>query len=264
MDKGASELELQQEIERFTTRFAERVMQAASALEHSSHPGERDEVLRRKLLYVSSATEIATGPFPDVNLLDMMVFIHLSRSVLEKHWIPDRYGDKGGDLAEVFARSEEEITEIASQTLSAAHRGRLAEIVDAWLAENPNQYRVEGIRLADFSTTAGSAAAERAAQSKGLLGSVRTATQTASQALLLSERALFLTHRLPFLWRLQARLGAREIVADVLTQLTDGPEALVPRAMGQATALVRRAALYLGLLAGVGILLWWLTWLARR
>jgi hypothetical protein len=264
MDRAVSELELQQEIERFTMRFADRVTQAASTLEHSLQPNVRDEALRRNLLYVSSATEIATGPFPDVNLLDMMVFLHLSRSVLEHHWIPDLFGQNGRDLGDVFARSEEEITEIAAQTLSAAHRRRLTGIVDAWLAENPNQFRVEGIRLADFSTAAGSAAAERGVQTRGLLGSVRTATQTASQALLLSERALFLTHRLPFLWRLQARLGAREIVADLLTQLTDGPDALVPRAAAQARTLVRRAALYLGLLAGVAILLWWLTWLARR
>jgi hypothetical protein len=264
MDSAVSEFELQQELERFTMRFSDRVTQAATTLEQSPQPIVRNEALRKALLYVSAATEIATGPFPDVNLLDMIVFVQLSRSVLDSHWIPDLFGDAGRDLSEVFAISEKELTDIAAQTLSASHREQLAGLVNAWLAENPNQFRVEGIRLADFSSAAGSAAAERATKAKGLLASMRTATQAANQALVLSERALFLTHRLPFLWRLQARLGAREMVGDTLTLLTDGPEALIPKATGQALELVRKAALYLGLFAGVAILLWWLTWLARR
>src|SRR5262249_19342516 len=153
--------ELQQELERFAMRFADRVTQATSALGRSPTPSVRDEALRKNLLYVSSATEIATGPFPDINLLDMMVFVHLSRAVLESHWIPDLFGAQGRDLGDVFARSEQELADIAAGTLSAFHREQLGALVNAWLAENPNQFRVEGIRLADFSSAAGSAAAER-------------------------------------------------------------------------------------------------------
>ncbi|HVJ21712.1 MAG TPA: hypothetical protein VM686_40185, partial [Polyangiaceae bacterium] len=64
----------------------------------------------------------------------------------------------------------------------------------------------------------------------GLLGSVKAATQAADQALLLSDRAMFLATRMPFLVRLQARLGAQEIVADSLDRATElqGALAKVP------------------------------------
>lgn len=148
------------------------------------------------------------------------MFVHLSRTVLEKHWIPDLYGQEGAGLAEVFAKTEGELSEITARALSPQQREELAAMVDAWLAENPAQVRVEGVRLADFAAAAGSAAAGRAGRAKGLLSSVKEAARTANQAMMLSERALFLVHRLPFLWRLQLRLGAREVLADAITQLS--------------------------------------------
>jgi hypothetical protein len=248
--------ELQEALQRFTTQFADRVTQATQTLERSSPQGVRDEALRKNLLYVSSALEIATGPDPDVNLLDMVVFIRLSRAALERHWIPELYRERGADLAEVFERSEQELKGVAEQALTPAQRTQLTAIVDAWLVENPDQARVEGIRLADFAAAAGSAAAERAIQAKGLLSSMTTASRAANQAFLLAERGLFLFHRLPSVWRLQARLGAREVIADAVAQLSEGPDAPLARVVGRARHVVRRCALYVGVLVGVGALLW--------
>ena len=222
-------LELQDALQRFTTEFTDRVTQAMEELERSSEAGIRDEALRKNILYVSSALEIASGLDPEVNLLDMMVFVHLSRAVLEKHWVPVVYRQRGTDVAEVFARSEEKLQALAEQALTRAQQAQVLNVVDTWLAENPQQLRVEGIRLADFARMAGSAAAERAMQTKGLLSSVSTASRAANQALLLTERGLFLLHRMPSVWRLQARLAARDMTSDIATQLFEGPEALVAK-----------------------------------
>jgi hypothetical protein len=208
--------------------------------------------------------EIATGLSSEVNLLDMIVFVRLSRSVLERHWIPRLYGEEGRQLAEAFARAEKELADIAARTLSRAQREDLASIVDAWLAKHPDQIRVEGVRMAEFSSAAGSAAAERAGQAKGLLASVRTATSTANQAMLLSERALFLFHRMPFLWRLQARIAARQMLADAIAQLSSGPDAPIPRVTQKARHLARRGTLYVGLVGGVATLLFGLGRLVRK
>ena len=262
MEASEAEFELQQELERFTTQFADRVTQATADLERSSRPEVGDEALRKNLLYVASAIEIATGPFPEINLLDMIVFVRLSGTVLQRHWIPELYGAQGASLAEVFSRSEQELSAVAARTMSPAHRQQLASLVDAWLAENPDQVRVEGVRLADFSGAAGTAAAERAGQARGLLASVKSATRTANQALMLTERGLFLVHRLPFLWRLQARLGAREIVGDAILRLTEGPQAPLTRVTREIKQLAVRGALYVGLLAGAAVLLLW--WLGSR
>jgi hypothetical protein len=254
MEPAASESEVRRQLERFTSRFSDRVAQAMTMLQRSPLQRVRDEALKQCLLYVASATEIATVSEPQIDLLDMIGFVRLCRASLEKYWIPQFYGEEGKALEEAFARSEEELAAIAGRALSESQRNELATLVDAWLAENPDLMRVEWVRLADLSSAAGSAAGDRAARAKGLLSSVRTAAHTADQAMVLSQRALFLVHRLPFLWRLQARLAGREILADGLVHLNEGPEAPIPRMVRQARYLARRAAIGIGLLGG-GLLL---------
>jgi len=183
--------------------------------------------------------------------------------VLERHWIPDLYGDEGSELAEVFARSEAELAVVAGKALSFAQRRELESVIETWLTENPDQFRVEGIRFADFSAAAG-VAGERARQVKGFLSSVKTATRAANQALLLSERVLFLVNRMPSLWRLEARLGAREMMGDAITQLSEGPTAAIPRLTGQARHFMRAGLTYVAVLAGSVTVLWWIGMLVRR
>jgi len=58
---------------------------------------------------------------------------------------------------------------------------------------------------------------------------MKSASRAANDAVLLSERGLFLVHRLPSVWRIQARLGAREMLADATAQLLDAPESPLRR-----------------------------------
>jgi hypothetical protein len=260
----APELELQQEMQRFATQFTERITQATENLEESSHRRQvRYEALRKNLRYIAAALEIATGPIAEINLVDMIVFVRLSRAVLERHWMPELYGDEGAELVQIFAKSEQELAAVAETALSSAQRQELATLTDTWLAENPNQFRVEGIRFSDFSAAAG-AAGERAMQVKGFLSSVKTATRAANQALLLSERVLFLVNRMPSLWRLQARLGAREMLGDAVTELSEGPQAPLARLTGGARHFMRTGIAYVAAFAGAVTLLWWLGSVVRR
>ncbi len=250
MDVLTPELELQHEIQRFTSRFVDRITQGAENLQESSRSAVRDQAMQKNLLYASSAMEIATGPSAAVNLLDLVVFVHLCRAVLERHWIPSLYGDAGHELAHAFERSEQELSEIAQRALGTDGYEQLLGIVDAWLADNPRQTRVEGIRLADFSAAAGTAAASRAVQARGLLSSVKVASEEANQAMVIAERGIFLLHRMPFLWRLQVRLGAREIMDDTLTRITTGSGAMM-------VARVARTAGYAALLGAATLGLFW-------
>ena len=85
------EQELIQELQRFTTRFTDRIEQATDVLEHSPSQRVRDEGLRKTLGYMSSAIEIATGPHAEIDLLDMFVFVHLCRRVLDKQLQNNRF-----------------------------------------------------------------------------------------------------------------------------------------------------------------------------
>jgi hypothetical protein len=229
-------VKLQQDLQRYAAHFTETVTQALQELERSPTREVSDAALDRNLLYASSAIDIATGPFPEVNLLDMLVFVRLSRSVANRHWVPLVYGAEGGRaLAEAFEAAERDLWQLAATVLDATKRAQVTSLTDDWLASWPNQVRVEGIRLTDFSVVAGEAARDRAERARGLLASVKSATQSADQALLLAERAMFLTHRLPFLLRLQARLAAREILSDAVDRLLLGEDAPT-RVIGRAIA----------------------------
>jgi len=243
------ELELQQQLQRFASRFIERTTQCAEELQRSPSAEVRDEAMRKNLLYASSATEIATGPSAAVNLLDMFVFVHLSRKVLERHWIPTLYDQRGAELDEAFTRSEEELTEITLRAVGERGLAQLSNIVDAWVAENPHAVRVENIRLADFAAAAGTAAAERGLEARGLLSGMKFAAEAANQAMVIAERGLFLVHRLPFLWRLQVRLAVREILDDVFVRVKTGDE------VANLARFARRGA-YVALLgvASMGVL----------
>ena len=206
--------ELIQELERFTTRFTDRVAQATEVLERAPHRQVRDQALRKTLGYISSAIEIATEPHAEIGLLDMVVFVRLCRRVLDERWIPSLYGEQGRELSDAFGTSETEIDDIATRALGASRSEHVASLVDAWLADNPTQVRVEGIRLADFASGAARATSDRMLEARGILSSVATATQAANEAMMLVERGLFLLHRMPTVFRLQARLASREIVGD--------------------------------------------------
>jgi hypothetical protein len=75
---------------------------------------------------------------------------------------------------------------------------------------------------------------------------------------------MFLVHRLPFLWRLQARLGVREVLGDAIVQFTEGPKAPIAMARSRVQHLARQAIGYAGVLAGAGVLAWWVRSLVRR
>lgn len=244
---GATEAELQQDLQRFAGALSERIEQAAEQLADARNPRWTALALHRALHYETAAFEIATGRVPEVNLLDMIVFVTLCRDVLERHWIPNVLGDFGRQLLASFDASDGELRRIADKVLRPDQQRQLQERIRAWQTENAGQVHVESVRLADFSRLYGEAAGD--AVNNGLLASVRSATRSADDALRLGERALFLAQRAPLSLRLHVRIGALEILADSIEQL--GPSSPLDRA-------IRRWAGYAAVVAFVGCLLFWL------
>ena len=230
--RRVSQVELQQNVQRIATEFLERVAEAGEhAVDRAREPARREALTRHVLLYSASALDIATGPFPELNTLDMLVFSMLCRSVLEQHWIPHYVGDDGKPLLTAFAHLERDMWNLAPKILDQQGARELRELVASWKRANPDQFRVEGVRFQEFSEFAGTIETERARSARGVLRKVQAATQVADQALLMGERAFFVAHRLPFLIRLQARLGVQETIDDSLarfdnvkTLLDDAPD----------------------------------------
>jgi hypothetical protein len=264
--RKVTQIELQQEIQRFVGSFNEGMTRALLGIRE---PGLEPVALRQALLYGSSALDIATGPVPEVNLLDMVAFVRLSRKVVEAYWIPEVFGPAGSALLGEFERSEAEILALVDDVMAPARRQELLQLIDQWHAKNPERVRVEGLRLSQFARMAGDVAS--AQRHGGLLSGVKNAVEVGDQAVLLGNRALFLANRMPFLVRLQARLGAREITTDLmpdprpllrdLSALTRQTERLVATLNELVLRLERlsmwRAALAL-LAVGLGLgVFWW-------
>jgi hypothetical protein len=226
-----SQAELQDSIQRFTGTLMDRLAQALGDVARNGTPEESEAALRAAILYASSALDIASGPLPEVNVLDMIVFIRLCRESFETHWMPELYGEKGKPVLEAFRVAEGELRHIAARVLTPQQLARLDAFIEQWRHDNPNQFRVESVRLMDFSVRAGQVELARAREAGGLMASVKGATQAADQALLIAERGLFLAQRMPFLVRLQARLGSREIISDALAKV-GSPAELMTQVQG--------------------------------
>jgi hypothetical protein len=225
--RRVSQVELQQNVQRIATEFLERVAEAGEhAVDRAREPARREALVRHVLVYSASALDIATGPFPELNTLDMLVFSMLCRSALERHWIPQGLGDDGKALLAAFTHLERDMWNIAPKILDQKGATQLRELVASWKRANPDQFRVEGVRFQEFSEFAGTIETERARSARGVLRKVQAATQVADQALLMGERAFFVAHRLPFLIRLQARIGVQETLDDSLARL-DNVKALL-------------------------------------
>ena len=136
--------------------------------------------------------------------------------------------------------------------MDKVRREDLNALIRDWQKRNPNHLRVEGVRFQTFSKEAGKLAREQEMRASGLLSSLKTATAAADQAVLLAERALFLAHREPFLLRVQARLGMREIMDDVVTQL-ESVESILDRVDG----MVRRWLVYILLIGAAWAVIFW-------
>jgi hypothetical protein len=216
-----SSVELQQSLQRFTGEFIDSVTQAMKALDDPKRPERQELALRRLLLYGSSSLDIASGPLPEVNMLDMIVFLSLSRHVLESYWVPKQLGPEAQPAVSAFEASEATLWSLSNRILSTSQQGQVHQLIRDWLSRHADQVDVEWVRFQDFALRSGAVAQERADDAQGMLGSLKSASQSADQAVRLAERALFLGNRMPFLLRLQARLGADEVLDDTAGRLQD-------------------------------------------
>jgi len=240
-----SQAELQQDLQRFVAGFSGQINQATQAIMADSSSKLFEPALRHTLHALSSSMDIVAGPAPEVNLLDMVVFVSLSREVFVTHDLPKVFGEQGQELAHALAKSEEQIWSIAQKLLTAEQEQWLRDAIRAWRLQHPEQTRVAGVRFAEFSGLV--AALQGRTDASGILAGVLSATRTADAALLLGERGMFLAPRMPYIARLHARLGVYEVMNDTMGQV-DRLEALLARTselrpmLGELNELVTRGS----------------------
>jgi hypothetical protein len=248
-----NQIELEEYVERFAGVLMERTAQSLEPLttpvtseSPSASVPKRVRYLARRqvLLYYTSIIDIAAGRFPEANLLDMLVFVELCRATVEEYWAPEVFGEPGHRLAEAFAQSQRDLEQLMTGLVGPAQVEEVRRLVEDWRRDNPNQRRVELVRIFGISETVGKLASQREKErTSGILSSVKAATGAADQALLLSERAIFLAIRMPFVIRWQARVATDEVLDESLATLeqVDGTLERTKPLIADVSALVARS-----------------------
>lgn len=98
-ERAAALLQMQLAIMRFADEYTARVNAQVVAFQ-KANPDPADR-LRSQSWLVSQATSaftIASGPNPELNAIDMLVFVTLSRMVMEDRWVDEDYGARAEGL----------------------------------------------------------------------------------------------------------------------------------------------------------------------
>ena len=100
---------------------------------------------------VINAVNIAIGPDPVVNLLDMVVYVTLSRMSMEKSWDALLPGVEMAGMMRVLVRQNKAIWAIAAKILSPEYQKELKALIHEWWAQHPEPTAVSRVRLGSFA-----------------------------------------------------------------------------------------------------------------
>ena len=124
--RRVTQVELQQNVQRVATAFIDRIAQSGVSLSPDApRPAHEEAMVKRVLVYSASALDIATGPFPELNTLDMLVFAMLCKDALERHGSAS-LGKTGEPLLVAFADLEKDMWDIAPKVLDQPKKNSCA------------------------------------------------------------------------------------------------------------------------------------------
>lgn len=214
---------LQTELQRFADEYAERTTSALEAYARNVGTAEaRSQALRWKVSVNSAVITIATGPSPQVNLLDTLALATLTRLALEEIGAMADNGPAFAPWLEVSRNLEKYVWEdLADDVFSAEQLQELRDALQRWWDTNPAGHLsfvarpVESRTLirhtAETASRPGSVFALVGLDpTAGLDPAVRELTRTR----LLGERAMFMAQRMPFVLRLQLELLVDDLLRD--------------------------------------------------
>lgn len=196
-DGTMTQEELDDHIRRFADRYYTRIALAIDMIRQTElTPNEEAFLQGWRTISYATVVDIAIGPNPVTNLLDMMVLTTLGRMVIEDFWIPEILGERGEPIRAASVILEQDIWTIADDVLTQEQQNNLMYLVTQWHANNADQVYPWLIRMGEFSGQR-AAALEAVKQSGGLLKEVARAREAAEELQAFGERVLFYLQRAP-------------------------------------------------------------------
>jgi hypothetical protein len=209
-------VELQQTLLRFTDEYTTRMYAGINKLQHGTNAPDQSEVLQWKIAVGSESCAIASGPNPVAGLLDMTIFVTVTRIALEEHWVPDVFGDSARPLLENCRISESNVWQLANTVLTPAQQTELRQAIAVWYRQNPLPESILAVRAVSFATLVSKTSQSDTTKPGSVFGllmldplsGLDPALQEITQTRLFAERALYVTQKMPVLLRWQTELLA--------------------------------------------------------
>jgi hypothetical protein len=172
--------------------------------------------LKWKIAVGTETCSIAIGPNAVVNLLDMTIFVTITREVLEDYWRPKIFGESAQPMLDGCRSAETNIWLLNCRVLTPGQQSELPQSIDIWYRENSLPESVLAALAVGFVSQLAKdnpAAKTSSGSVFSLLGvdplsGLDPATREIAQTRLLAERALYVGQKMPMLLRWQTELLA--------------------------------------------------------
>jgi hypothetical protein len=207
-------VEIQQTLVRFADEFSTRMVLNTDLLQRGTNPISRAEALRWKIAFDTEITAIVSGPNAVAGLLDMTVFVTVTRAALEEKWQPEGFGPSAQPMLDDCVNAESNIWRLTGTVLTTNQQADLRRGIESWRQQNSLPKNALAARAVGFATQV--AEKEKTSTSKpnsllsvlslDPLSGLDPATREIAQTRLFAERALYVTQKMPTLLRWQTEL----------------------------------------------------------
>jgi hypothetical protein len=210
----------------FADTFATKFGHATGILIEQSTSQERFYVAGLTFYSTASAFDIASGRYPAIGLVDMVILVTLNRIIWQEYWQPEVYVESGKEVVKTLKELEEDIWTIATRVLTAEQLKELRRLIHEWREKNPDQQEVSFIRLDNMLELVGKDSAfQKETQPGGLFAPVTEATRAVDEIRFSAERGMYMVSRMQLTIGMQLellfhQLTTQQEVRQVLSDIT--------------------------------------------
>jgi hypothetical protein len=207
-------VDLQEKLLRFADEFSTSMMLGIDRLKRGTNAPTPEEVLKNKIEFATETCSIASGPNTLADLLDMTVFVTLTKANVEDYWQPKIFGESALPLLESCRRCETNIWQITTTVLKPEQQAELRTAIVAWRRQYLQPESVLAARALGVAAEIAKANRANAPTTGSVfdmldlnpLSGLDPVTREIAQSRMFAERALYVTQQMPTLLRWQTEL----------------------------------------------------------
>jgi hypothetical protein len=207
-------VDMQQKLLRFADEFFMRTILGVDNLRRGTNALEPAEALKWKIMLGTETCSIASGPNAVADVLDMTVFVTVTRAGLEDYWQPKVFGKSAQPMLDGCRNAETEIWRLASTVLKPEQQAELRQAIEVWRRQNPlaeTGLAAPALGIASQVAQANQSKTTTAGSVFDLLNldplsGLDPVTRQIAETRLFAERALYVTQKMPMLLRWQTEL----------------------------------------------------------